>query len=75
MARGDHHSTSAAINYKKDLERELQLMEEEGLWRLLGIHHLDKYMEDLTPDPKTKKDLQEKHYMTGNVYLYQKSTG
>ncbi|KAI3360727.1 hypothetical protein L3Q82_012870, partial [Scortum barcoo] len=72
MARGDH-TGEPANRYKKDLERELQLMEEEGLWRPAGVRRTDRYMED--PHVKTdrdRKDLQEERYISGTVYLYQK---
>lgn len=73
MCRGDHRNV-AASNYKKELEKELQLMEEEGLWSLLGIHQSDKYMEDPHCTPETEDDLQEDCHLTGTVYLYQKCT-
>lgn len=73
MVRGNHTGT-AANKYKEDLERELQLMEEEGLWSPVGIKQMDKYMEDphLNTD-RDRKDLQEPRYISGTVYLYKKS--
>lgn len=70
MSRGDH-SLETAKNYKKDLERELLLMEEEGLWSLVGTKQSERYMADMHTDDK---DLQGKGYITGTVYLYKKST-
>ncbi|XP_044062721.1 methyltransferase-like protein 27 [Siniperca chuatsi] len=74
MARGDHTGTPAN-KYKEDLERELQLMEEEGLWSPVGLKLTDRYMQD--PHLNTerdRKDLQEERYISGTVYLYKKST-
>lgn len=72
MARGDHAATSDTIRYKQDFQRECQLMEQEGLWKLLGSRHLDSYMTDLQLNPVT--DVVESRNITGTVYLYQKST-
>ncbi|XP_073340803.1 methyltransferase-like protein 27 [Pagrus major] len=60
--------------YKKDLDRELQLMEDEGLWSLVGNNPTDRYMENsyLTTEAD-RKDEQEERYISGNVYLYKKS--
>uniref|UniRef100_A0A4W6BYU3 Methyltransferase type 11 domain-containing protein n=1 Tax=Lates calcarifer TaxID=8187 RepID=A0A4W6BYU3_LATCA len=71
MVRGDH-TGAPADKYKKDLERELQLMEEEGLWSLVGIKRVDRYMEDPHVNPE-RDDVQDKPYISGTVYLYQKS--
>ncbi|XP_029701457.1 methyltransferase-like protein 27 [Takifugu rubripes] len=73
MARGDYAITSETIRYDKEFESERQLMEEEeGLWKLLDIKHLDSYMTDLQTNPVSK--VVEERNITGNVYLYQKST-
>ncbi|XP_074495158.1 methyltransferase-like protein 27 isoform X2 [Sebastes fasciatus] len=73
MVRGDHRGTPAN-DYKKDLERELQLMEEEGLWSPVGLKLSDKYMEDPHLNINRVKDLQkEERYLSGSVYLYKKS--
>lgn len=72
MARGDHAATSETIRYKKDFQRECHLMEEEGLWKLLEIRHLDSYMTDLQLNPVT--DIVEPRNIPGTVYLYQKPT-
>ncbi|TKS82765.1 Methyltransferase-like protein 27 [Collichthys lucidus] len=65
MARGDHRATSSH-RYKKDLERELQLMEEDGLWSPVRVQHVHRYMQDPHEE--------EERYITGNVYLYRKSS-
>lgn len=72
IARGDHAITSETIRYKKDFESERQRMEEEGLWKLLEIQHLDSYLTDLQTNPVSK--VVEERNITGTVYLYQKST-
>ncbi|KAM9353591.1 methyltransferase-like protein 27 [Symphorus nematophorus] len=72
MARGDHRG-AAAHKYKQDLETELQLMEDEGLWSLCGVQHTDRYMEDPHLNPERVEDVQEERYVSGTVYLYKKS--
>ncbi|XP_051255678.1 methyltransferase-like protein 27 isoform X1 [Dicentrarchus labrax] len=72
MARGEHSGTPAN-QYKKDLERELQLMEEEGLWSPVGIKQTDRYMEDPHLSAERAKDMQEERYIRGSVYLYKRS--
>ncbi|KAM8734597.1 methyltransferase-like protein 27 [Acanthopagrus schlegelii] len=72
IAKGSH--PGAEEIYKKDLERELQLMEDEGLWSLVGIKPTDRYMENAFVTTEADgKDEQEERYITGNVYLYKKS--
>lgn len=73
MARGDHRGAPAR-KYKEDLERELDLMEEEGLWRPVGIKQSDRYMEDphLNPE-RQEEDEEEEEFISGTVYLYKKS--
>ncbi|XP_038547853.1 methyltransferase-like protein 27 [Micropterus salmoides] len=73
MARGDH-TGGPAQRYKQDLERELQLMQEEGLWSLVGLKQTDRYMENphLNPE-RDRKQLQEERFISGTVYLYEKS--
>ncbi|XP_075934558.1 methyltransferase-like protein 27 isoform X2 [Anarhichas minor] len=73
MSRGDHTGT-AGDEYKKDLERELQLMKEEGLWNPAGLKRADRYMEDPHLSPERVKELpKEEQYISGTVYLYKKS--
>lgn len=71
--RGNHRGAPAA-SYKKDLETELQQMEEEGLWSRVAIQEVDRYMEDphlnIERDRKTE---QQVLYISGNVYFYKKS--
>lgn len=66
MTRKNHTGTKSE-EYKRDLERELQLMEEEGLWSLVGIKQVERYMMDVTADSH------EDNYVGGNIYLYKKS--
>ncbi|XP_039476178.1 methyltransferase-like protein 27 [Oreochromis aureus] len=73
LMRGNHRGAPAA-SYKKDLETELQQMEEEGLWSRVAIQEVDRYMEDphlnIERDGKTE---QQVSYISGNVYFYKKS--
>ncbi|XP_049895612.1 methyltransferase-like protein 27 [Epinephelus moara] len=71
MSRGDSRGTE---EYKKELEKELQLMEDKGLWSLVGVKETDEYMEDQHLTAERLKDLQpEERYISGKVYLYKKS--
>lgn len=71
MSRGDSRGTEG---YKKELEKELQLMEDKGLWSLAGVKKTDEYMEDQHLTAESLKDLQpEERYISGKVYLYKKS--
>lgn len=72
MARGNHAVTTETTRYKQDFQRERQLMEQEGLWKLLEMRHLDRYLTDLQLNPVT--DIVESRNITGTIYLYQKST-
>lgn len=72
MARGEHACTSQTICYKKNFESECQLMEAEGLWKLLGIKLLDGCMTDLQLNPVTNNV--EECNINGTLYLYQKAT-
>ncbi|XP_070823168.1 methyltransferase-like protein 27 [Chaetodon trifascialis] len=72
MARGEHRGAPAR-KYKEDLERELDLMEEEGLWRPVGIKQSDRYMEDPHLNPEREEDTEEERFIGGTVYLYRKS--
>ncbi|XP_035019651.1 methyltransferase-like protein 27 [Hippoglossus stenolepis] len=71
IARGNHTGTESK-EYKKDLERELQLMEDEGLWSGVGLKQADEYMQNsnLSPD----RDEDEQLYISGTIYLYKKSS-
>ncbi|KAL7393440.1 hypothetical protein ABVT39_010934 [Epinephelus coioides] len=73
ISRGDHTATPS-IKYRKELERELQLMEDEGLWSPVGVKETDKYMENPHLNAERVKELQqEERYISGRVYLYKKS--
>ncbi|KAM7421743.1 hypothetical protein PAMA_015740 [Pampus argenteus] len=69
MARGDHTGL-AASRYKKDLENELHLMENEGLWSPVGIKLMGWYMKE--PPEVCERD--ESQYISGTVYLYKKAS-
>ncbi|XP_030013731.1 methyltransferase-like protein 27 [Sphaeramia orbicularis] len=74
MARGKHTGKPAA-EYEEDLHREFQLMEEEGLWNLVGTKHFDRYMENPHVEcDGDGEDHQEKQFISGTVYLYRKSS-
>uniref|UniRef100_UPI003AAD9DAE methyltransferase-like protein 27 n=1 Tax=Centroberyx gerrardi TaxID=166262 RepID=UPI003AAD9DAE len=66
MTRIDY--TESGYDYKADLERELQLMEEEGLWTRIDTEETDKYMLDVYTD-----NVKHGIYRAGRVYLYKKS--
>ncbi|KAM3613850.1 uncharacterized protein V6R79_005911 [Siganus canaliculatus] len=55
MARGDHVG-EAARKYQEDLERELQLMEEEGLWSLVSTREEPRYMENPQGNPEEQPE-------------------
>ncbi|XP_059195004.1 methyltransferase-like protein 27 [Centropristis striata] len=67
MSRGNHRQCSSE-EYRKDLERELVLLEEEGLWSPVGVHQVDQYMENTV-----KNQQEEGRFISGTVYLYQRS--
>ncbi|XP_049902141.1 methyltransferase-like protein 27 isoform X2 [Epinephelus moara] len=73
ISKGDHTATPS-IEYRKELERELQLMEDEGLWSPVGVKETDKYMKNPHLNAERVKELQqEERYISGRVYLYKKS--
>ncbi|XP_020515305.2 methyltransferase-like protein 27 [Labrus bergylta] len=67
MVRGEHRGAEHDM-YQCDLQRELQLMEEEGLWGQLAVQHTDRYMNDTFPDPDQQGEL----FLSGTAYLYKK---
>lgn len=69
MARGKH-SGAAEEEFQVNLERELQLMEEEGLWSRVAFKALDRYMKD----PYLNTDNEEKTFIRGTLYFYKKSS-
>lgn len=69
MSRG-HHTDVESQEYTKSLDREIQRMEEEGLWRQVGIHRTNIYMKN--PHVDLKKDTEKTPVIPGTVYLYQK---
>nr|XP_019965418.1 PREDICTED: Williams-Beuren syndrome chromosomal region 27 protein-like [Paralichthys olivaceus] len=61
--------------YKKDLERELQLMEAEGLWSIVGVKQIDRYMQHSNLSSERDEDtVHEQPYLSGISYLYKKSS-
>ena len=63
MSRVDPKSESGD-KYKVCLEKELQLMEDEGLWTRVISQEMDRYMMDVYLDDQ---------YLYGTMYLYRKS--
>uniref|UniRef100_A0A4W6DRY9 Methyltransferase domain-containing protein n=1 Tax=Lates calcarifer TaxID=8187 RepID=A0A4W6DRY9_LATCA len=57
--------------YRECMERELQLMEEEGLWTHLVTKDMDKYMMDVYNSSKVEELTNQ--YLNGSMYLYKKS--
>ncbi|XP_034541718.1 methyltransferase-like protein 27 [Notolabrus celidotus] len=73
MTRGNH-SKGEEMEYKDELERELQLMEQEGLWSQVGTKHTDRYMGDVHSSTNgDQNNLQEEQFISGSIYLYKKS--
>ncbi|CAJ1061265.1 methyltransferase-like protein 27 isoform X1 [Xyrichtys novacula] len=68
MSRVEPKSESAA-NYRLSMERELQLMEEEGLWTQISTGDMDRYMMNVY---NTYEETTEQ-YLRGTVYLYKRS--
>uniref|UniRef100_A0A8D3CQ10 Methyltransferase domain-containing protein n=1 Tax=Scophthalmus maximus TaxID=52904 RepID=A0A8D3CQ10_SCOMX len=69
---GDQTGRPAA-EFREDLWRELQLMEEEGLWSRVGIRLTDRYRENPHVNPERDED-DVQHYISGSVYLFKKSS-
>ncbi|CAJ1061266.1 methyltransferase-like protein 27 [Xyrichtys novacula] len=65
MSRVDPNS-ELGDKYKECLERELQQMEEEGLWTHVASEEMKDYMMDVS-------NKQEDKYLGGTMYLYRKS--
>ncbi|XP_028437472.1 methyltransferase-like protein 27 isoform X1 [Perca flavescens] len=65
MSRGESGPT-----YKVCLEKELQLMEDEGLWTRVISQEMDRYMMDVYNNLKDQHDDQ---YLYGTMYLYRKA--
>ncbi|XP_008302870.1 Williams-Beuren syndrome chromosomal region 27 protein-like isoform X2 [Stegastes partitus] len=57
--------------YKVNMERELQLMEEEDLWSLVATREMKNYIRD--PYRNYSEEEQKKSYLHGTVYLYKKA--
>ncbi|XP_013887133.1 Williams-Beuren syndrome chromosomal region 27 protein [Austrofundulus limnaeus] len=65
VAKGNHCG-AAEEEYQRSLEREVQLMEEEGLWSRVSFRQVDRYMLDPWEDEET--------YISGSFYFYKKSS-
>lgn len=50
------------------VERELQLLEEEGLWTRIGIKKSDRYMKDTS----MIEEVGDEDFISGIVYLFRK---
>uniref|UniRef100_A0A673AMN8 Methyltransferase domain-containing protein n=2 Tax=Sphaeramia orbicularis TaxID=375764 RepID=A0A673AMN8_9TELE len=73
IARGNYRRP-IHIEYTENLQKEQQLMEEEGLWGLKGTKQIDRYIRN--PDVECGgdgEDIQEDQFISGTVYLYKKS--
>ncbi|KAM9353162.1 methyltransferase-like protein 27 [Symphorus nematophorus] len=71
MSRVDKKSESGN-KYKASLERELQLMEEEGLWARVVAEEMNKYMVDVFNENKDEQSEQSEQYVEGKMFLYRK---
>nr|ACQ57855.1 Williams-Beuren syndrome chromosomal region 27 protein [Anoplopoma fimbria] len=69
MSRNNTKSESGN-KYKVSMEKELQLMEEEGLWTHVITKEMDKYMIDVYNYGEGE---QNEKYLYGTMYLYRKS--
>ncbi|XP_078100614.1 methyltransferase-like protein 27 [Sander vitreus] len=69
MSRVDLKSESGA-KYKACLEKELQLMEDEGLWTHVISQEMNRYMINVYND---RKDQHDDQYLYGTMYLYRKA--
>ncbi|KAM8735695.1 methyltransferase-like protein 27 [Acanthopagrus schlegelii] len=63
-------SSESGDRYRASLQRELQLMEEEGLWTHVSTQQIERYMLDVFED---HDDKQGERYFQGTMYLYRKS--
>lgn len=57
--------------YKTSMERELQLMVEEGLWSPVDTKEMHRYMMDVYNHKS--KDEKKEEFLHGTMYLYRKS--
>ncbi|XP_071377300.1 methyltransferase-like protein 27 [Centroberyx affinis] len=71
MTRGDFMMGPVYSAYKADLERELQLMEEEGLWTQVEDIKTDKYLKNVYQEGDMA-DMRDGEYMSASIYLYRK---
>ncbi|XP_061574577.1 methyltransferase-like protein 27 [Cololabis saira] len=69
IGRGNHKGVESD-RYKTELETELQLMEDEGLWSRVDAREEDGYMMDVKAETNATP---EEACISGNLYLYRKS--
>ncbi|XP_014829898.1 PREDICTED: Williams-Beuren syndrome chromosomal region 27 protein-like [Poecilia mexicana] len=70
LARGNHTS-SAEKEFGTNLEGELQLLEDGGLWSRVAVQQVERYM--LDPQVEASRRDEGPVYITGSLYLYQKT--
>nr|XP_046248615.1 methyltransferase-like protein 27 [Scatophagus argus] len=56
--------------FMASLERELQLLEDEGLWTHVGFNKSDRYITD--SNMLGREDMQDERFLSGTVYLFRK---
>ncbi|KAM9309928.1 methyltransferase-like protein 27 [Pholidichthys leucotaenia] len=64
--------TKSGGEYNASMERELQLMEEEGLWVREASEEMKKYMINIY-DENSGKEENSDNYLPGTLYLYRKT--
>ncbi|XP_042345410.1 methyltransferase-like protein 27 [Plectropomus leopardus] len=64
------HETVSGHEYTMSLEREMKLMEGEGLWTPVDTKEMDKWLMDPFSGDENK---QNEKYLSGTMYLYRKS--
>ncbi|PWA28217.1 hypothetical protein CCH79_00018573 [Gambusia affinis] len=70
LARGNHTS-SAEKQYDADLDLELQVLVDEGLLSRVAVKKVERYM--LDPQVEASRQDVDPVYITGTLYLYQKT--
>ncbi|XP_074539221.1 methyltransferase-like protein 27 [Halichoeres trimaculatus] len=72
MSRVDPKSEAGA-EYRRCMERELRLMEEEGLWTPVATAEMDRYMVDVYNQHTQVEGEEKEQYLSGTIYLYRSS--
>ncbi|XP_054878873.1 methyltransferase-like protein 27 [Poeciliopsis prolifica] len=70
LARGNHTSP-AEEDVGTQLQRELQLLEDDGLWSRVVVQQVARYM--LNPQVEASRRDEGPVYVTRSLYLYQKT--